>query len=75
MGQKGQTFYLVDIRNIEFRDNTVIVRIWGLFKSSSPTSHTGESVLEGYTKDGGMCIFCDKISYCILTKKVSSSNI
>ena len=46
-GQRGQTLYLIDIRNIEFRDNTVVVRIGDLLKSSSPTIHSGELVLEG----------------------------
>ena len=51
-----------------------------LLKSSSPTIHSGELVLEGYTKDTDMCIlnvlttylehkvverFWDKIVYCI----------
>ena len=55
-GQRGQSLYLIDIRNIEFRDNIVVVRIGDLLKSSSPTIHSGELVLEGYTKDTDMCI-------------------
>ena len=31
-GQRGQTLYLIDIRNMEFRDNTVVVRIGDLLK-------------------------------------------
>ena len=55
-GQRGQTLYLIDIRNIEFRYKTVVVRIGDLLKPSSPTIHSGELVLEGYTKDTDMCI-------------------
>ena len=82
-GQRGQTLYLIEIRNIEFRGNTVVVRIGDLLKSSSPTIHSGELVLEGYTKDTDMCIlnvlkiylehkvferFWDKFVYCISKK-------
>ena len=87
-GQRGQTLYLIDIRNVEFRDNIVVVRIGDILKSSSPTIYSGELVLDGYTKDTDMCIFIvlktylehkvverfwDKIVYCI--SKTSSSNI
>ena len=39
-GQRGQTLYLINLRNIEFRDNTVVVRIGDLLKSSSTTIHS-----------------------------------
>ena len=55
-GQRGQTLCLIDIRTIEFRNNTVVVRIEDLLKSSSPTIYSGELVFKGYTQDTDMCM-------------------
>ena len=72
-GQRGQSLYLIDIRNIEFRDYTVVVRIGDLLDSSCPTIHSGELVLEGYTKDTDMCILNVLKTYLEHTKLLRGS--
>ncbi len=54
--QRGQTIHGIDVRNIEFRDNIVIIRVSELLKTSSARRHFGELKLAGYASDINMCI-------------------
>ncbi len=54
-GQRIQTLYFVDIRNIDFRDVGVVIRIGDVLKQSRPGYHLSEMSLPAYPTDGALC--------------------
>lgn len=72
-GQRGQTLHLIDIRNIEFRDMTVVIRIGDLLKTSNQSRHVGEIKLEGYSLDSDMCIINILNTYLLQTVSIRHS--
>ncbi len=62
-GQRVQTLHLMDIRNIEFRNSVVIIRIGDLIKQSRPGFHIAEITLPAYEKDKNLCVYNTLLQY------------
>ena len=55
-GQRGQTFHMIDIRNIYISEDSVKFVIGDLLKTSSPKSHLAEMNFVSYKSDMDLCI-------------------
>lgn len=56
-GQRGQTLYLLDIRNMVLSDSSVSFSIGDLKKNSRPGNHFSQLVFEAYTSDKTLCCY------------------
>ena len=68
-GQRIQTLHLVDIRNIEFRGDTVIVRVTELVKQTRPGYHLPEITFPSYN-DKTLCVVTTLRVYLEVTRKL-----
>ena len=56
-GQRVQTLHLIDVKNVEFRDSVVVIRVTELVKQTRPGFHIGEITLPRYREDISICVF------------------
>ncbi len=54
-GQRIQTLFFVDLRNVEFRNLEVVIRIGDMLKQSRPGFHVNEITLPNYPEDKLLC--------------------
>ncbi len=54
-GQRVQTLFFVDIRNVEFRNVGVVIRMGDMLKQSRPGYHLNEMSLPSYPSDEALC--------------------
>lgn len=69
-GQRGQYLYLLDIRNIEFSNEQVKLRMGDLLKTSKPGNHLGEIVLQAFPQDQHLCVVTLLTNYLSRTHKL-----
>jgi len=55
-GQRGQTVWLIDIRNLSISNNVLKCRIGDLLKTTTPKNHQSELVFSGYPPNRRLCI-------------------
>lgn len=66
-GQRLQSVHLIDIRNIEFTENCVKIRIGDLVKQSRPGHHIEELIFNKYANNS-LCIVTYLHKYLLITK-------
>lgn len=61
-GQRGQTLYALDIRNIVLENEQAVLRVGDLLKTTKPNNHLGELVLKAYPEKS-LCVVLTLKSY------------
>ena len=69
-GQRGQTIWLMDLRNLDIQSDHIKCKFGDLLKTSSVKSHQQELVFQAYPKDKSLCVVHYLKQYILRTKKV-----
>ena len=62
-GQRDQTLSSLDVRNIVFQSNQVVLFITDLMKTSRPGSHTQPIEIERYEHSKNLCFYSNLLTY------------
>ena len=69
-GQRSQTLHFIDLQNIEFRQNSLVIRIGDLVKQSRPGYHMSEMSIPEYSQDNRLCPIVTLKCYMERTKNI-----